>query len=104
MSKFANLRGQEEGLKLETKEILGQVLTAVSCKSKSTKNGETSVWRFKEIPEGFYFGGTVLTGLCKQIEGDVELQQELKDGIIKFKLVEKKTEQGREYVDYEVVE
>lgn len=104
MSKFANLRGQEEGLKLETKELLGKELTATSCKSKSTKNGDTSVWRFKEIPEGFYFGGTVLTGLCKQIEGDTELQKELAAGIIKFKLVEKKTESGRDYVDYEVIE
>lgn len=105
MSKFSNLRSNEEGIKLETEELIGQVLTATSCKSKSTKNGETSIWRFKEMPEGFYFGGTVLTKLCKIIEGDVELQQELKEGKVKFKLVMKKGENnGREYVDYEVVE
>lgn len=105
MSKFSNLRSKEEGMKLETEELIGKVLTATSCKSKSTKNGETSVWRFKEIPEGFYFGGTILTKLCKQIEEDKELQEELKNGVIKFKLVMKKGENnGREYVDYEVVE
>lgn len=104
MSKFENLRSKEEGLKLETEELLDVVVTAKSCKSKTTKNGETSVWRFVEFPEGFYFGGTILTNLCKTIEADVELQEELKNGIIKFKLVMKKGEKnGREYVDYEVV-
>ena len=106
MSKFASLRdGKEEGIQLEFKELEGQVLTATSCKLKNTKNGECSVWRFKEFKEGFYFGGQVLTELCKAIEKDEDLQKELADGIIKFKLVEKKSEKSdRPYIDYEVVE
>ena len=106
MSKFASLRdGKEEGIQLEFNELKGQTLTAVSCKLKNTKNGECSVWRFAEFKEGFYCGGQVLTELCKAIKEDEELQKELADGVIKFKLIEKKSEKSdRPYIDYEVVE
>ena len=66
-----------EGHKIETDELIGKELTLLSMTPRTTKNGETILVRFKEDPQGYYFGGATTIKLYNDFKKfDVDLSKE----------------------------
>lgn len=83
------------GHKIETKELLGKTLTLLSMIPKSTKNGECILVRFKEDPEGYYFGGSTTVKLYNDFKTfDVDITKEN----VKVKYTEEESKNGRKYI------
>lgn len=94
--------------KLATEEIIGLELT-VNAVDLTEKDGETfAIVTFDEFPEGFYFGGKVLTDIvCSVYE---ILGRNLTDTItladdekFKVKATRQKSKNGRFYTAFEIL-
>ena len=76
----------------------GQVVTLVDYGFIDGEDGKYVVYMTKEDDSHFYFGGTVLTQLCEQLDEytDEEIEEVLKVGI-QFTTSKKKSKKGRTY-------
>ena len=96
---FAKANAKITGHQIETKDLLGKELTLLSMTPRKTKNGEAILVRFKEDPEGFYFGGKTTIELYESFKGcDVDIEAE--ETKVKYTMVDSKN--GRTYVNVEV--
>ena len=83
--KKARTQGKEFRIKdlksltnLEAQDVYDKELTIIEFDISHTKDGnEYCVVMFKELKNSFYFGKSVLTELCKEIEADDEALDEL---------------------------
>lgn len=76
----------------------GQVVTLVDYGFIDGEDGRYVVYAIKEDEEHFYFGGTVLTQMCEQLDeySDEEVAEVLNHGI-QFTTSKKKSKKGRVY-------
>lgn len=89
-----------DGHQIESKEIFGKTLTLSEMFLKNTKNGETCVVRFKEDPEGFYFGGKTTIDMYNDFKAcNVDITTEE----VKVIYSEKESQNGRKYIAVEVL-
>ena len=93
--------------KLETIDVLESMTLTLDAVDLMTKDGnEFAVVTFKEFPDGFYFGGKVLTDLVKMIyeESGIETGKPLtvKDDNIELIAERKKSKQGRNYTSFSI--
>lgn len=100
LAEFKKSRGELTGHQIETKELVGKTLTIKSMAMRRTKLGECCVVRFKEDPEGFYFGGKTTIDLYKDFQAyNVNVEEE--DVKVVYSYQESKN--GNQYVKVEVV-
>lgn len=93
--------------KLETIDVLESMTLTLDAVDMMTKDGnEFAVVTFKEFPDGFYFGGKVLTDLVKMIYEECEAESgkpiELADANIELVAERKKAKSGRMYTAFSV--
>ena len=91
---------------LEADEVYDKELTIIEFDLAKTQDGnEYCVVIFKEMPDCFYFGKSVLTELCKEIEADETALDELHIAGLKVILSEAKSKtSGRMYETVKFVE
>lgn len=83
------------GHKIETMELLYKELTLLSMIPKKTKNGECILVRFKEDPEGYYFGGKTTVNLYNDFKTfNVDITKEN----VKVMYTEEESKSGRKYI------
>ena len=93
--------------KLETIDVLESMTLTLDAIDLMTKDGnEFAVVTFKEFPDGFYFGGRVLTDLVKMIyeESGIEEGKPLTvaDDNIELIAERKKSKNGRMYTAFAI--
>ena len=89
-----------EGHQIETKELVNAgEMTILSMSLRKTKNGQACLIRFKEDPEGFYFGGKTTVDLYHDFE---EHHVDIEKEVVKVKYSMRVSESGRDYVAVEV--
>ena len=93
--------------KLETIDVLESMTLTLDAVDIMTKDGnEFAVVTFKEFPDGFYFGGKVLTDLVKMIyeESGIEEGKPLTvaDDNIELIAERKKSKNGRMYTAFSI--
>lgn len=93
--------------KLETIDVLESMTLTLDAVDIMTKDGnEFAVVTFKEFPDGFYFGGKVLTDLVKMIyeESGIEEGKPLTvaDDNIELIAERKKSKNGRMYTAFAI--
>ena len=90
-----------EGHQITTQELCSAgALTLKSMTLRKTRNGQTCLVRFKEDPEGFYFGGKTTVDLYEAFkEHDVDLEKEE----VKVQYSVRTSEGGRDYVAVDVL-
>lgn len=98
---FADYKKAKEGItghQIKTKELLGKELRLLEMTKRTTKNGLCIVVRFKEDPEGFYFGGNSTLDLFEDFEEhNVDITKEE----VWVKYSEKESQNGRTYIAVE---
>lgn len=98
---FADYKKSKEGLEghqIESKELFGKELRLLEMTKRTTKNGPCVVVRFKEDPEGFYFGGKTTLDLFEDFqEHDVDITKEE----IWVRYSERESQTGRKYIAVE---
>lgn len=89
----------------------GITVTDFTILHDNTNDSDYCVIAFEEEAKAFFFGGTALTGLFKDVvekdfDGDLETaREELKtEGGMKLKLSEKRSKNGRNYTAFEVLD
>lgn len=93
--------------KLETIDILESMTLTLDDIDLMTKDGnEFAVVTFKEFPDGFYFGGKVLTDIVKMIyeETGGELGKPVHVAVDNIELIaeRKKSKSGRMYTAFSI--
>lgn len=93
--------------KLETIDVLESMTLTLDAVDIMTKDGnEFAVVTFKEFPDGFYFGGKVLTDLVKMIyeESGIETGKPLTVAEDNIELIaeRKKSKNGRMYTAFSI--
>jgi len=93
--------------KLETIDVLESMTLTLDAIDLMTKDGnEFAVVTFKEFPDGFYFGGKVLTDLVKMIyeESGIEEGKPLTVAEDNIELIaeRKKSKSGRMYTAFSI--
>lgn len=93
--------------KLETIDVLESMTLTLDAVDIMTKDGnEFAVVTFKEFPDGFHFGGKVLTDLVKMIyeENGIEEGKPLTvaDDNIELIAERKKSKNGRMYTAFSI--
>lgn len=88
---------------LKKDEVLDIELTINDYSFARTGNGETSVILFKELPDKFLFGGTVITHLLKDINDDPEAVKSLKEEGLKVRFFNSTSRSGKDYVNVEIL-
>ena len=88
---------------LKNDEILDNELTINDFSFARTRNGETSVILFKETPDKFLFGGTVITNLLKDINDDPEAVKSLKEEGMRVRFFNSTSRSGKDYVNVEIL-
>lgn len=93
--------------KIETIDVLESMTLTLDAVDIMTKDGnEFAVVTFKEFPDGFYFGGKVLTDLVKMIyeESGIETGKPLTvaDDNIELIAERKKSKNGRMYTAFAI--
>lgn len=93
--------------KLETIDVLESMTLTLDAVDIMTKDGnEFAVVTFKEFPDGFYFGGKVLTDLVKMIyeESGIEEGKPLTVAEDNIELIaeRKKSKNGRMYTAFSI--
>lgn len=93
--------------KLESEDIADREVTIIDFDfaHDGKKDDDYAVVLFKEYENCFYFGGKCLTDLCKKIDAEFGMADELrKDGLkVKFVLTKPKTKDGNKYYKVEVI-
>jgi len=103
---FGHIDG--EGMtKLESEEIADKVVTIIDFDfARDTKKDEYyAVVLLKEYANCFYFGGKCLTDLCKKIEAERGMYDELVANglVVKFVMTKPKNKEGNKYYKVEIV-
>ena len=88
---------------LKKDEILDIELTIIDFSFARTSNGETSVILFKETPDKFLFGGTVITNLLKEINKDSDAVKALKEEGLKVRFFNSTSRSGKDYMNVEIL-
>ena len=98
---------------IETDEIIGKTLTIIGFDiTEATIKNEKKVYPviiFKELPEHYYNGGSLLMNLCKAwsdyFDGDVEAASEEleRSGGVKVTFSTTRSQSGNSYTNVEVV-
>ena len=88
---------------LKKDEVLDIELTINDFSFARTSNGETSVILFKETPDKFLFGGTVITNILKDINDDPEAVKALKEEGLKVRFFNSTSRSGKDYVNVEIL-
>ena len=88
---------------LKKDEVLDIELTINDFSFAKTSNGETSVILFKEKPDKFLFGGTVITNLLKDINDDPEAVKALKEEGLRVRFFNSTSRSGKDYVNVEIL-
>ena len=67
---------------VSTDMIVDKVLTIKDFTMARTKNGECAIVIFDEMPDNFYFAGTVLTSILKDVmKDDFDMRELRKNGM-----------------------
>lgn len=82
--------------KANVRDILGQTLQFDAYGVVAGKKGDYAIMHFKEYPQNFYFGGTVICEKLKEIDKD-GMHDALKEEHIRLEL--KISQSGNEYID-----
>ena len=93
----------EEKTQLKKDDVLDTELTIIDFSFARTSNGETSVIIFKETPDKFLFGGTVITHLLKDINNDLEAVKALKEEGLRVRFFNSTSRSGKNYVNVEIL-
>lgn len=89
---------------VDTEAILDKKLTIKDFSLAKTKNGECAIVIFEELPDNFYFGGTVLTGILKEIGNDEFDMRELRKNGMQIKLFKSENkDKTRTYTNVEIL-
>ena len=88
---------------LKKDDILDKELTIIDFSFARTGNGETTVIIFKEKPDKFWFGGTVITKLLKDINDDPEAVKALKEEGLRVRFFNSTSRSGKDYVNVEIL-
>lgn len=90
-----------EGHQITTQELCNAgPLTIASMTLRRTKNGQACLIRFKEDPEGFYFGGKTTIDMYNDFqEHNVDVTTE----VVKVQYSVRTSEGGRDYVAVDVL-
>ena len=88
---------------LKKDDVLETELTIIDFSFARTNNGETSVILFKETPDNFLFGGTVITNLLKDINAEPEAVKALKEEGLKVRFFNSTSRSGKDYVNVEIL-
>ena len=89
---------------VSTDMILDKELTITDFSMAKTKNGECAIVIFQEMPDNFYFAGTVLTGILKDISKDDFDMRELRKNGMKIKLFKSENkDKTRTYVNVDIL-
>lgn len=111
--KKARMQGKEFRIKdlksltnLEASDVYDKELTIIEFDIAKTKDGnEYCVLMFKELPDSFYFGKSVLTEFCKEIEADETALDELHFNGVKIIISEATSKtSGRLYETFKFVD
>lgn len=87
-----------------TEMILDKPLTIIDFSMARTKNGECAIVIFEEMPDNFYFAGTVLTNILRDIAKDDFDLRELRKNGMKIKLFESENkDHTRKYVNVDIL-
>lgn len=99
LADYKKAKAKIEGHQINTNELIGKELTLLDMSIRNTKNGESCLVRFKEDPEGFYFGGKTTIELFNDFKAhDVDITKE--EVKVKYSMVD--SANGRTYVNVEV--
>lgn len=101
LADYKKSRQKLEGHQITTQELCNAgPLTIKELSMRNTKNGESCVVRFKEDPEGFYFGGKTTINMYKDFQvHDVDVTKEE----VKVQYSIRTSESGRDYVAVDVL-
>lgn len=87
-----------------TEQIVGKTLTVKDYSIANTKNGECAIVLFDEMPDNFYFAGTVLTGIIKEIDKDEFDKRDLRKNGMQIKLYQTENkDHTRTYTGVEIL-
>lgn len=88
-----DLEGREQ---IKTKDLLDIKVTVEDYSLIKGAHGKTAIVVFKEMPDGFYFSGTALTGILSEIETAGKHEDLKKEGM-QIILYTSKTKKGVDF-------
>lgn len=90
----------ENRTKASKQEILGRMLHIEDFGFIEGKNGQFAVIAFREMPDKFYFGNSIVTDMLREVQKD-GMEDELKKQVIVFD--EKTSKEGNVYTAFRFI-